>query len=56
MFCSGLRDVIAENEIKLDEQDKAFLERTGKSKRTGRDQRHPLGQGDTMRFRIIAKS
>lgn len=56
MFCSGLRDVIAENEIKLDEQDKAFLERTGKSKRTGRDQSHPLGQSDTIIFRAIAKS
>lgn len=56
MFCSSLRDVIAENKIKLDEQDKAFLERTGKSKRTGRDQRHPLGQSDTIIFRAIAKS
>lgn len=54
MFCSGLRDVISENKIKLDEQDKAFLERTGKSKRTGRDQSHPLGKGDTVLLRAIA--
>lgn len=54
MFCSGLRDVISENKIKLDEQDKAFLERTGKSKRTGRDQSHPLGKTDTELLRAIA--
>ena len=56
MFCSSLRDVIVENEIKLDEQDKAFLERTGKSKRTGRDQSRPLGGGNTKFIRAIAKS
>ena len=56
MFCSSLRDVIAENKIKLDEQDKAFLERTGKSKRTDRDQSRPLGGGNTKLLRAIAKS
>lgn len=43
-FVSNLEDVLTENEIKLDEQDKAFLERKGKSKRTGRDQSEPLGR------------
>ena len=44
LFTEGLYDLIVENEIKLGEQDKAFLERTGKSKRTGRDQSKPIGR------------
>lgn len=53
-FTKGLYDIIVENEIKLGEQDKAFLERTGKSKRTGRDQSHPIG-GFTQPLRDIGK-
>ena len=53
-FTKGLYDLIVENEIKLGEQDKAFLERTGKSKRTGRDQSHPIG-GFTNPLRAIGK-
>ena len=53
-FTKGLYDLIVENEIKLGEQDKAFLERTGKSKRTGRDQSKPIG-GFTDPLRAIGK-
>lgn len=53
-FTKGLYDLIVENEIKLGEQDKAFLERTGKSKRTGRDQSKPIG-GFTNPLRAIGK-
>ena len=53
-FTKGLYDLIVENEIKLGEQDKAFLERTGKSIRTGRDQSKPIG-GFTDPLRAIGK-
>lgn len=53
-FTKGLYDLIVENKIKLGEQDKTFLERTGKSKRTGRDQSKPIG-GFTDPLRAIGK-